>query len=99
MSNKKDLDYAREIGRKLSLFRSYFGLTQSDIANSLGCTQKYISLCESGKNLLSTRYLLKFHQFYKVPLAYFEPQNGIGNLDLYFKDANVESEVLFAAYQ
>jgi len=78
-------EYSKALGRKVSLFRSYYNLSQADLAKRIGCSQYYISSCECGKSLISTQYLLRFYEEFGISLAYFEPDKI--EIAKFFKDS------------
>ncbi len=49
------------------------GLTQVDVAQSLGKPQSFISKCESGERRVDFVELIDFAQLYDKPLDYFKP--------------------------
>ena len=60
------------MGRRLRVFRAERGLSQTDLADQIGTTQKTVTSWETGKALIPTRFLLKISQVYGVGLGYFD---------------------------
>ena len=49
------------------------GLTQVDVAQTLGKPQSYVSKCESGERREDFVELLDFAKIYNKPLDFFKP--------------------------
>ena len=60
-----------EIVERLKTARIEAGLSQVEIAKSLGKTQSYISKIESGQRRFDVLQLKEFAKIYKKPLDYF----------------------------
>ena len=60
-----------EIVERLKTARIQAGLSQADIAKSLGKTQSYLSKIESGQRRFDVLQLKEFAKLYKKPLDYF----------------------------
>ena len=58
---------------KLRQARLEAGLTQVEVASTMGKPQSYVSKCESGERRVDFVELLDFAQLYKKPIEYFEP--------------------------
>lgn len=58
--------------RKLRQAREQKGLTQKQVAESLGKPQSFVSKCESGERRVDFVELLDFVRIYEVPLSDFE---------------------------
>lgn len=55
---------------RVKLLRDIKGLTQTELANTLGVSQALINSWENGYANIALRQLLKLSYFYKVPLDY-----------------------------
>lgn len=60
-----------EVGLRLRRAREDLGLTQDDVAKTLGLSRPTISLIESGKRQVSSIELLRFARTYRRPLKWF----------------------------
>ena len=60
-----------EIVERLKTARIEAGLSQAEIAKSLGKTQSYLSKIESGQRRFDVLQLKEFAKLYKKPLDYF----------------------------
>ena len=58
-------------GKKIRSRRLTLGLTQSNLAESVGVTFQQIQKYEKGTNGVSSNRLMQLSQFLKVPIIYF----------------------------
>ncbi len=58
-----------EIGDTIKALRKSRGMTQNEVADSIGYTQDYIKKIESGKSIPSYEALLKLSRFYNCNLT------------------------------
>jgi len=56
---------------RLKQARKEKGLTQVEVANSLGKQQSYVTKCESGERRVDVIELAEFARLYGKPLDYF----------------------------
>jgi transcriptional regulator with XRE-family HTH domain len=63
----------REFLIRLREARRQAGLTQTDVARSLGKPQSFVSKCESGERRVDFIELLAFAELYGVDVAFFRP--------------------------
>lgn len=71
----------RRLLARLREARLQAGLTQADVAESLGRTQSFVSKCESGERRVDVVELLDLAGIYGKPLGFFvaeveQPANG-----------------------
>ena len=57
-------------GERLKALRTAKGLTQQQLAQTLGTTKQSICFIETGKNMPGTRLLLALADFFEVSLDY-----------------------------
>jgi transcriptional regulator with XRE-family HTH domain len=67
----EDQEIRRQIGQRLRETREYLGLSQDEVAKSLGIARPAISLIESGDRKVEALELKKFAELYQQPTAYF----------------------------
>ena len=70
-------DVRREIGSKLREAREYLGLTQQEVAESLGIPRSAISLIELGQRRLETTELKRLAELYRRPTSYFTGEQNV----------------------
>ncbi|MEF2554603.1 helix-turn-helix transcriptional regulator [Aurantimonas sp. A2-1-M11] len=69
MRQKISLDKEREIGARLRGYRTYRGLSQSDLGNHLGVTFQQIQKYEKGVNRISGNRILEIAKLLQIPVA------------------------------
>ncbi|WP_444436948.1 helix-turn-helix transcriptional regulator [Pseudomonas sp. A6] len=57
------------LGKALKLIRSYYGLSQTDLSESLGVSNSHLSEIESGKKQPSLDMLSKYSEYFDIPLS------------------------------
>ncbi len=62
---------AKKLGKKIKLARVELDLTQTELAQKIGATQKSISRYEAGKSIPKIETLLKLARTLRKPSAYF----------------------------
>ena len=70
----KDSGYVRQyrlLLKRLRQARLEAGLTQTQVASTLGMRQSYVSKCESGERRVDAVELLRFAKAYRKPLSFF----------------------------
>ena len=66
---KPTIDYKR-LGQRLKELREAHGLTQSQLAEAVGCTDGYISQMERSVSNPSLEFLVRASALYQVPVDY-----------------------------
>lgn len=69
MSDNQEI--RRQIGQRLRETREYLGLSQDEVAKSLGVPRPAISLIESGDRKVEALEIKRFAELYQQPTAYF----------------------------
>ncbi len=69
----------RQLRERLRKARVAAGLTQVDVARSLGRPQSYVSKCESGERRIDPVELQGFAKLYRKPLSFFVPSQAGGH--------------------
>lgn len=64
-------DLRQQIASKLREAREYLGLTQREVAQSLGLPRSAISLIELGQRRIDTSELKQLAELYRRPVSYF----------------------------
>ncbi len=59
------------VGSRVRVRRKFAGMSQSDLAKSLGLTFQQVQKYESGTNRISASKLYQIGQVLKVPMSYF----------------------------
>lgn len=72
--------------------RTYYDLTQTDIAKVLGMTKQGYSLIETNKNIISLPKLILISNYYKVSMDYFMGLSD--DKDLKYKHDKLNIDVL-----
>lgn len=57
------------LSKALSLIRKYNALTQSQLSAELGLSNSYLSEIESGKKQPSVEILMKYSEYFEIPLS------------------------------
>lgn len=68
-------EVARILGKRLAILLATQNITQSEATKIADCSQKYISLCASGKHILNTFAILSFCEKFNLPIDYWDPKN------------------------
>ena len=72
----------RHVGEQLRVWRKRRGLTQAQLARSVGLTFQQVQKYESGRNRISASMLVELAQSLQAPvLAFFEGLPGMGRRD------------------
>ncbi len=84
----KRSDYRdEEIGRRVRVRRMQLGLSQTDLADSLGLSFQQVQKYEKGKNRIGAGRLERIAEFLKVPVSFFfGPMTGVQNENLAVMD-------------
>lgn len=61
----------RSVAKKMRDFRYQLGMTQQDLAESLGVKQGTISKVEAGRILPSSRYLMRLREVFSYDINQF----------------------------
>lgn len=63
------------MGERLLAIRTRLGYNQRDFSKDLQVNQRDISEWETGKRILSTKFMLKVCRKFRVPFEFFNPDN------------------------
>jgi transcriptional regulator with XRE-family HTH domain len=74
--NEEEKKMAKEFGTRLHILRVKRDISQIDLAKKLKCTQAFVSEWQSGKKLISTKYLARICKILNVPWDFFNPENN-----------------------
>lgn len=66
------MDIALALGRKVKQLRQTLDLTQKEFAEKMDINQRYLSVWENGKFVISTNNLIKLHLVFHVSLSFFD---------------------------
>lgn len=66
------MDIALTLGRKVKQLRQTLNLTQKEFAEKMDINQRYLSVWENGKFVISTSNLIKLHLVFHVSLSFFD---------------------------
>jgi transcriptional regulator with XRE-family HTH domain len=72
----EEKEFANIVGHRILLIRTHLGLSQEELASKLSCARYLISKWESGKYLISTKYLFLLCKNLNIPLGYFDPKSS-----------------------
>ena len=64
--------------KRLRKARLAAGLTQAQVAASMGKPQSFVSKCEAGERRLDLVEVQEFARLYRRPLSYFLPRRAAG---------------------
>lgn len=73
MDEKRLNDIKKIIGQRLRILRTSLGLKQSEFAERIDSSQRFISEWELGKRIVSTEALLKICEEFGLPFSCFDP--------------------------
>jgi len=85
------IDYER-IGKRLKLLREQQGLTQSQLAEIVGCTDGYISQIERANVKPSIEFLVKASLLYKTSIDYLVLDSNYALPEIII-DAKIKSQL------
>lgn len=79
------------VSSRLKAIRIKIGITQKDLAKTIGVTFQQIQKYENGKNRISASRLYEFSKIMKVPISYFFDGYEDGNdVEYDIDDCNTE---------
>ncbi len=81
------------VGGRVRIRRKFLGLSQTDLADSLGLTFQQVQKYERGTNRISASKLFEISRTLKVPVAYFFDGYSGSNADEGFSESQAEQSV------
>jgi transcriptional regulator with XRE-family HTH domain len=70
---ESEKNIAEVTGKRLLHLRTHYGLSQSELAKKLKCSQGSVSEWESGQKLIPTVFMYRLCRIFKISLDFFDP--------------------------
>ncbi len=82
------------VGNRIKKARKEIGISQKQLAGYLRVSDKAVSSYEVGRTTPSFETIKKIGKIVHKPIAYFDKDSGINDLDLQIKIKTIEKELL-----
>ena len=84
------IDLKQDIGHRILLLRTYKKLSQAELASMIGCTQRMISVWETGAKQPRLEQLVKMCRLFSIGLGFFDPDVDVAECMQYLVNNSKE---------